>query len=397
MTRRIRRWGDNPQVVQGLFGGALILGVAGIVLLKLNGADQLLVTAWPVLVMIAYTALVFIPPFTLRPDQTGDNVYYLGFLYTLTSLAYSLYQFSVSAGVEQIVQNFGIAVATTIVGVAGRVLLNQMRLDPYETERASRLALSDASKNLRGELDASVLEFNTYRRQVQQAAADGIRELRNIAASQLEHTSGELGSTITTTTQRIEAVMAEWLTSAENWKGQSAELVGAMSTLSTRLEAVRAPASIIEEKLAPTAEALTSLAASSTAAAVQLESVVSRLERGATDVGGIATAASEILAAARMQSEALLEAGNLAQRAAQELARMESAGERLEANLGSVAAELTRSLTGFAERLDGQLAQARELSLEDRERVAQIMKIELSAFIDRLEKQVYRQPAGVGR
>jgi len=68
----------------------------------------------------------------LRDDQSGDNLYYMGFLFTLTSLGVSLYQFSVERAAEEIVQNFGIAIASTITGIALRVVFNQMRRDPVE-------------------------------------------------------------------------------------------------------------------------------------------------------------------------------------------------------------------------------------------------------------------------
>jgi hypothetical protein len=40
--------------------------------------------------------------FRLRDDQSSDNRYYMGFLFTLTSLAVSLCQFSAAGSAEQI-------------------------------------------------------------------------------------------------------------------------------------------------------------------------------------------------------------------------------------------------------------------------------------------------------
>ena len=69
----------------------------------------------------------------ISPDKpSGDNLYYMGFLFTLTSLAVSLYQFSTVGSAEQIVQNFGIAIASTIAGITLRIMFNQMRRDPVE-------------------------------------------------------------------------------------------------------------------------------------------------------------------------------------------------------------------------------------------------------------------------
>jgi hypothetical protein len=93
--------------------------------------------------MAAYAAtLLLARSAALRDDQAGDNIYYMGFLYTLTSLGVSLYQFGDADSGTAIVRNFGIAVASTIAGVAGRVLFSQMRRDPVEVERSARLELA---------------------------------------------------------------------------------------------------------------------------------------------------------------------------------------------------------------------------------------------------------------
>src|SRR5579859_3254689 len=115
-------------------------GAAYIVLAKLAGIGQFLVTFVPILVMVAYALLIwFARNLRLRDDQAGDNLYYMGFLFTLTSLGVSLYQFNASRAAEEIVQNFGIAIGSTITGIALRVIFNQMRRDPVEVERVMRL------------------------------------------------------------------------------------------------------------------------------------------------------------------------------------------------------------------------------------------------------------------
>jgi hypothetical protein len=129
------------------FGALLFLvfvfvGAAYVVWAKLAGVPAVLVTAVPLVLMVVYAlALGLARYLRLRDDQAGDNLYYLGFLYTLTSLGVSLWQFSPNEGAEGIVTNFGVAIASTILGVALRVVFNQMRQDPVEVERTARLEL----------------------------------------------------------------------------------------------------------------------------------------------------------------------------------------------------------------------------------------------------------------
>src|SRR5450432_2709227 len=90
--------------------------------------------------MIGYALLISLARgLRLRDDQSGDNLYYMGFLFTLTSLGVSLYQFSTTRAAEEIVQNFGIAIGSTIAGIGLRVIFNQMRRDPVEVEQRARL------------------------------------------------------------------------------------------------------------------------------------------------------------------------------------------------------------------------------------------------------------------
>ena len=161
-----------------VFMAFVALGSVYILLAKLAGVGQFYVTFVPVGIMLAYAALIFLARnLRLRDDQSGDNLYYMGFLFTLTSLGVSLYQFSAEHAAEDIVQNFGIAIGSTIAGIGLRVVFNQMRRDPVEVERMMRLELAEAARRVRRELDSTVVEFGYHRRSAQQAAADSFKQV----------------------------------------------------------------------------------------------------------------------------------------------------------------------------------------------------------------------------
>src|SRR4030088_328610 len=153
-------------------------GCAYIMLAKLAGMGPFYVTFVPVGTMLAYAAVIYLARgLRLRDDQAGDNLYYMGFLFTLTSLGVSLYQFSATRAAEEIVQNFGIAIGSTIAGIGLRVIFNQMRRDPVEVEHTMRLELAEAARRVRRELDSSVVEFGYFRRTAQQSAADSFSHM----------------------------------------------------------------------------------------------------------------------------------------------------------------------------------------------------------------------------
>jgi ElaB/YqjD/DUF883 family membrane-anchored ribosome-binding protein len=183
-----------PGLLHGLlFFGVVVLGAGYIVFSKLHEFSALQVTLVPVLIMIAYAlALGLARLFRLRDDQSGDNLYYMGFLFTLTSLAVSLYQFSSAGSAEQIVQNFGIAIGSTIAGITLRIFFNQMRRDPIEVEHTARLELADASRKVRRELESTVLEFGSFRRATQQTLTDAVDEIEALLKDVNERVVGQL-------------------------------------------------------------------------------------------------------------------------------------------------------------------------------------------------------------
>ena len=171
-----------PGLISGLlFFGVVVTGSGYIIISKLNDFGAFAVTSVPVLIMIGYAVLLGARLFRLRDDQAGDNLYYMGFLFTLTSLAVSLYQFSAAGSAEQIVQNFGIAIASTIAGITLRILFNQMRRDPVEVEAIARMELAEVWR-VKRELESAIREFGDFRRMTQQSVTDVLDEARKASA-----------------------------------------------------------------------------------------------------------------------------------------------------------------------------------------------------------------------
>jgi hypothetical protein len=166
---RRRFFSDMPD--KGLFALVAVVGFAAILILKVRGFDADLVAGGAVLLMLVYGFVAFqFRRVQLRPDRLGDNFYYLGFIYTLASLSAALLQLRMGARIEQLLGSFGIALFTTIVGVAGRVLFVQMRGDIDEVEDEVRKDLLATSADLRSQLSMSLAEFETFHTSVQQAA-----------------------------------------------------------------------------------------------------------------------------------------------------------------------------------------------------------------------------------
>ena len=107
---------------------AFLCGAFGTVFLKEQGVPAIYSILLFLLVILAYIAFCSFFKTNIRPEILGDNIYYLGFLLTLVSLAYTLYKFTSSNNeIDEIIQNFGIALSSTLIGVIGRVYFNQTR------------------------------------------------------------------------------------------------------------------------------------------------------------------------------------------------------------------------------------------------------------------------------
>jgi len=178
-----------------LFGLLTFVGIIFIWSAKLLGWNIYLVTAVPVATMVIYLAISLVfNGMRLHNEQAGDNLYYMGFLFTLSSLGVSLYRFTGAASIDEIVRNFGIAVSSTICGIAFRILFNQMRRDPVDIERSVRHELAEMTRRVRSELDSSAREFSSYRRTSSQMLLEGFEEI----ATQAEKTGAAIQSAIET-------------------------------------------------------------------------------------------------------------------------------------------------------------------------------------------------------
>jgi hypothetical protein len=316
------RRGLPPGLLSGLLFFAVVLAGSGyIVFSKLHEFSAFNVTAVPVLVMVGYALVLGVARlFRLRDDQSGDNLYYMGFLFTLTSLAVSLYQFDAARSAEQIVQNFGIAIASTIAGITLRILFNQMRRDPVEVEATARLELAEASRRVKRELDSTVLEFSYFRRMAQQSINDALAEVNETlgdasdrlageikkfaisAGKPLEDASKKSGQTLDDLNERmvetLETVSARLVHEGEQLSRSTASIVEAIDGVATKLASLQTPDQIIEIKLAPMIQGLTrAINSFSKSAEMQAQTIEANLQQTQAVGAAVARLMQEIRAA----------------------------------------------------------------------------------------------------
>src|SRR5215467_11483154 len=322
-----------------VFMGFVAAGCSYIMLAKLAGVGQFYVTFVPVATMLAYALLIYLARgLRLRDDQSGDNLYYMGFLFTLTSLGVSLYQFTAARAAEEIVQNFGIAIGSTIAGIGLRVIFNQMRRDPVEVERMMRLELAEAARRVRRELDSTVVEFGHYRRSAQQAAADSFNHVTEkfdeIVArflASLEDTTAKLAGPLEAASRRSGDAIAEATKTIGATLGASAQqleaetdklsiragaIAIALEQVIAKLRALQTPDRVIEVRLEPLTHSLTQavdrFAAQSDGQAVTIRAALQEANVATRESIELIAAAREEFGATAVSNRAALEAASKA-------------------------------------------------------------------------------------
>ena len=176
----------------------------------------------------------------VHSEQAGDNLYYMGFIYTLTSLGVSLYKFTGEASIEDVVRNFGIAIISTVTGIALRIFFNQMRRDPADIEKAVRHELAEMTRRVRAELDNSAMEFSSYRRTSNQMLSEGFEEIARQAEKNGEAVRAAIEAMSAKAVESIQATSKQLLVTLEETHKNVARLsetnVKNVTQLSSQME-----------------------------------------------------------------------------------------------------------------------------------------------------------------
>lgn len=242
-------------IIAGLLGMAIIIGG------KHWGWDQIYVTGGPIAIMLIYAFVLRLPFLRLRDDQSGDNLYYLGFLYTLTSIASSLMQYTAGGDADVIVANFGIAVFTTITGLLLRVAFNQMRSDPADMERLTRLELAESARKMRAELDSATLELKQFHRSMLQSMDAGYTTIKDMTEETLKSLIANSEEFTKSSSERMTQRDTLLVDNTVKLNKAVQSAAKSLDKVATQLEQMQAPETLVKVDVGPAKEALEELTA----------------------------------------------------------------------------------------------------------------------------------------
>lgn len=363
------------------------VGSGLIVLAKYLDAGAFAVAAGAILLLIIYAWLVSSRGTAkLRSDQAGDNCYYLGLIYTLSSLAYAIFTFDPANTATTIVQGFGVALASTIAGLVLRVFFNQSRVDLYEMEDSARLELAQAAARLKSELSQIAVSFSDFGHQTRQVIAevrdaalssieegakhsvDGVSEVARIAREALEGHSSELTAKTKKLGQTTDKVVASIERHSESLEGvtrSAADFGGTLASLDLAATRTKDAADAAGQQISQAAAAHGSVAEGARAVADAAARVEALVADSNNALGRLHSALDARIRAIEEGPKATVEAafagldelaGRLRAAVDALVAAHRSAAEELRGETGSVVAAL-RSHNGA---MDEELARSRD-------------------------------------
>lgn len=173
---------------------AFLIGVGGSLGLKAIGAHQLVPAAFAAVILCCYAFVAWAGGrLKVEPETVGDNCYYLGFLFTLASLAYTLYQVadpSINDGrpadITSVISGFGLALSSTIVGVFLRVLFMQLRSDFVAKDREMKAEVNRAFGDFKKSMSRMLLQMKSYAVESVQFASERDERIRRSTEQFLE-------------------------------------------------------------------------------------------------------------------------------------------------------------------------------------------------------------------
>jgi methyl-accepting chemotaxis protein len=330
-----------------LFFLAFLGGLLMYAALKLFGFGQLSQTAAIVSTMFLYAgAVAKVPRLRVRLDQAGDNAYYLGLLFTLISMAVTLYEFSGTAlgeagaparsGVEQIIANFGVALASTIAGIFLRVLLHQMRVDPGDVEGMTRIELGNASKRVKAQLDEVSGNLALFQGQAAQRMNDVIASAGEAVNETLTTFTHEVGGAMVELLRKTEAAHHDVVTRTATATEKLDAMAESARSSIDRLKEIAPPPQRLVTRLDNACDSLHALAAPIQAIASSLKQTADEVAKAIRQIGDAA---------------AQLETGSRLSREQHELAlrQVAEAAEQFRLALGGTGETLRREKATLAE------------------------------------------------
>lgn len=292
--------------VQKLFLITLILKVGASVLGWQLGSPWILGLSVPLALMATYIFLgLKRHDRDVSDEKFADSCYYLGFIFTITSIIVSLFDIhDIGTKMQDIAVRFGAAMISTVFGLAVRVALVNFRKDATDAIRDAEDAIVEASQRFREQLVIAFETLRSFEVEVDNAAKQSVQRVNLQVDALSKNHAQKLSGFFEDLTVRNQEAFTQAL---EEVKTASLKLSSSVDSYSNGM---RANLSSIEAKVTNFTDAISNRLKTTTFPddyfSGQLEAPLAQLTSSAKAVSdNVKTVASEVKSSSSTLSSAL--------------------------------------------------------------------------------------------
>ena len=226
----------------------IVLGIGCVIILlgNLFGAGAWLVALLVAAVMIGYAFYIerYVDDAEVPGDTKGDSIYYLGLLFTFVALVAALITFDWgspggdASGTTGSIRNFGIALLTTIVGLAGRVWFTMTHESPGDIVDTTRSQLEETVSRMKESLDRARDDLDIMANKFRDSSA-GLAEMARTIAAGTKRTAETYGA-LDEYAGNIAGATESLTRQMDHLKGVCGTCSGALTTLQSHAEGLGA-------------------------------------------------------------------------------------------------------------------------------------------------------------
>ena len=207
----------------------------------------------PLLIMSAYIILgYFRRDSEVTDEKFADTCYYLGFIFTITSIIFSLFDLPhIGTRIQDIAVRFGAAMVSTVLGLAVRVYLVSFKKDVADATKDAEDAVLDATRKFTEQLILAFERLRDFEAQVDTAAKSSVERVNLQVENLSKNHADKLNSFFEDLTSKTQEVFTSALADIKSASQKLAESVDGYSL------GMRANISSIEAKVGAFTEAVT--------------------------------------------------------------------------------------------------------------------------------------------
>lgn len=217
--------------VQYLFFITLVLKVGSSFLGWMFQDPWILGFTMPLLIMVAYIVLgYFRRDNEVTDEKFADTCYYLGFIFTITSIIFSLLDLpQIGTKIQDIAVRFGTAMVSTVFGLAVRVYLVSFKKDAADAVKDAEEAVLDTTRKFTEQLTVALERLRDFETQVDTAAKTSVERVNLQVENLSKNHADKLTAFFADLTNRNQEAFTSALTEVKSASQKLAESVDSYS------------------------------------------------------------------------------------------------------------------------------------------------------------------------